>query len=277
MYRLIASDLDETLLGPDHHISQENLAAIRKCQELGIKFVPATGRGFGSIQQTLEELGIKDAPGQYAITYNGGAIYENQGPRLISLTGMDYGLIEELYERGQKYGVCMHIYSEDKVFAYNLTDEEREFCRGRLDLIEITDPTLDRLRESGEKFVKILYENPDFAKIKQIRSKMGDMEERTEMSCSSSRYLEFNPVGVNKGNGLKRLCAEIGLDLRETMALGDSFNDDAMIKAAGLGVGMANTTPEMRADCDVITEHDYLHGGVAEAIERFVLPQYQGK
>ena len=277
MYKLIASDLDETLLGPDHHISAENLAAIHKCQELGIKFVPATGRGFGSIQATLAELGIQGAAGQYTISYNGGAIYENQGPRLIKFTGMAYDLIEQLYERGQKYDVCMHIYSEDKVFAYNLNEEERNFCKGRLDFIELADQTLDRLRASGENFVKILYENRDFAYLKQIRSEMGDLESQAEISYSSSRYLEFNPVGVNKGSGLKALCAEIGIDLKETMALGDSFNDDAMIKVAGLGVGMANTTPEMQADCDVITERDYQHGGVAEAINRFVLPQYAGQ
>lgn len=62
--------------------AEENLRAIKKCQELGIKFVPATGRGFYSLRQTLEELGQADQSGQYTICYNGGAVFENKGPRL---------------------------------------------------------------------------------------------------------------------------------------------------------------------------------------------------
>ncbi|WP_308443936.1 HAD family hydrolase, partial [Lactobacillus delbrueckii] len=73
MIKLIASDLDETLLGPGSRVVEENLWAIKKCQELGIKFVPATGRGFYSLRQTLEELGQADQAGQYTICYNGGA------------------------------------------------------------------------------------------------------------------------------------------------------------------------------------------------------------
>ncbi|WKZ98607.1 HAD family hydrolase [Lactobacillus delbrueckii] len=95
------------------------------------------------------------------------------------------------------------------------------------------------------------------------------------MSFSSNRYLEFNPPKVNKGTGLKKLCQELGYQLDETMAIGDSFNDLAMIKAAGTGVGVANVSPEMRADCDKITEKTFDQGAVAEAIGRWVLPDYE--
>lgn len=83
-----------------------------------------------------------------------------------------------------------------------------------------------------------------------------------------SRVVEENLRAIKK-------CQELGYQLDETMAIGDSFNDLAMIKAAGTGVGVANVSPEMRADCDKITEKTFDQGAVAEAIGRWVLPDYE--
>jgi Cof subfamily protein (haloacid dehalogenase superfamily) len=275
MIKLIASDLDETLLGPGSRVVEENLRAIKKCQELGIKFVPATGRGFYSLRQTLEELGQADQAGQYTICYNGGAVFENKGPRLISFTGMDGDLVEEIFKRGQELGLGMHIYTEDQVYGYQLTQEEIDFCQGRADFAALPGGDLTALRASGARFAKILYVDTDFPRLKKLRKDLADFEKVSEMSFSSNHYLEFNPPKVNKGTGLKKLCQELGYQLDETMAIGDSFNDLAMIKAAGTGVGVANVSPEMRADCDKITEKTFDQGAVAEAIGRWVLPDYE--
>lgn len=235
MIKLIASDLDETFLGPGSRVVEENLRAIKKCQELGIKFVPATGRGFYSLRQTLEELGQAD---QYTICYNGGAFFENKGPRLISFTGMDGDLVEEIFKRGQELGLGMHIYTEDQVYGYQLTQEEIDFCQGRADFAALPGGDLTALRASGARFAKILYVDTDFPRLKKLRKDLADFEKVSEMSFSSNRYLEFNPPKVNKGTDLKKLCQELGYQLDETMAIGDSFNDLAMIKAAGTGVGV---------------------------------------
>lgn len=235
MIKLIASDLDETFLGPGSRVVEENLRAIKKCQELGIKFVPATGHGFYSLRQTLEELGQAD---QYTICYNGGAFFENKGPRLISFTGMDGDLVEEIFKRGQELGLGMHIYTEDQVYGYQLTQEEIDFCQGRADFAALPGGDLTALRASGARFAKILYVDTDFPRLKKLRKDLADFEKVSEMSFSSNRYLEFNPPKVNKGTDLKKLCQELGYQLDETMAIGDSFNDLAMIKAAGTGVGV---------------------------------------
>ncbi|WP_201332048.1 HAD family hydrolase, partial [Lactobacillus nasalidis] len=233
MIKIIASDLDETLLGPGNRVVAANLRAIKKCQELGIKFVPATGRGFYSLKQTLEELGQTDQAGQYTICYNGGAIFENKGPRLISFTGMDAGLVEEIFKRGQKLGLGMHVYTEDRVYGYALTQEEIDFCKGRATFFALPGGDLTALRKSGARFAKILYVNPDFEQLKRLRGDLADLEAVSEMSFSSNRYLEFNPPKVNKGLGLAALCRELGCSMEETMAIGDSFNDLPMIQAAG--------------------------------------------
>lgn len=268
-YKLIASDLDETLIGHDRKINQRNLDAIRKFTEQGGKFVPTTGRGFVSIQEdTLETLGLRGLKDQYTISYNGGMINENDG-KLFKLTPLPFDLAQELFKRGLTYPVGMHVYTPDTVYVMNMTDEMMEVVKGRLKVTVSEEKSLDFLR--GQQIVKILYDNPDFAYLKRIRQNFEDVEDQLEISYSSNRYLEFNPKGVDKGTGLKFLCEKLGIDIKDTIAIGDNFNDLAMIKAAGLGAGVANVDPDVAKDCDYVAESDCDQGGVAEIIEKFAL------
>ena len=83
-YKLIVSDMDETLLNDNREISENNLKMIKLAKEkYGIKFVPATGRGYASIQNELARLGLHDLPGEYVISYNGAIITENKGNTLL--------------------------------------------------------------------------------------------------------------------------------------------------------------------------------------------------
>ena len=99
MYKIIACDLDETLLSDDRTISKENIEAIQKAKELGVKFVPATGRGFNTVGETLKDLGLYDLENEYVISYNGGAITENKGSKLLHFEGISFENASELYKR----------------------------------------------------------------------------------------------------------------------------------------------------------------------------------
>ena len=90
MYKIIASDLDETLIRLDRTLSPEDVAAIKACREMGVKFVPATGRGYGTVDGTLRELGLYDEANEYVISYNGGAVTENKGHRLLHFEGISF-------------------------------------------------------------------------------------------------------------------------------------------------------------------------------------------
>lgn len=100
MYKIVACDLDETLLSDDRTISKENIEAIQKAKELGVKFVPATGRGFNTVGGTLKDLGLYDLENEYVISYNGGAITENKGSKLLHFEGISFEKASELYKRG---------------------------------------------------------------------------------------------------------------------------------------------------------------------------------
>ena len=92
-----------------------------------------------------------------------------------------------------------------------------------------------------------------------------------EVSYSSGRYLEFNKKGVSKGNGLRRLAAILGVDMKDTIAIGDNVNDLSMIQAAGIGAAVGNVFEGMIDECDYIAKASNDEGGVGEIIEKYVL------
>lgn len=159
MYKIIACDLDETLLSDDRTISKENIEAIQKAKELGVKFVPATGRGFNTVGGTLKDLGLYDLENEYVISYNGGAITENKGSKLLHFEGISFEKASELYKRGLDYDVCIHVYTKDMVYAYKYVQEEKDYLAGRMEVTEIFDDNIDFLK--GQEIVKVLYMNTD--------------------------------------------------------------------------------------------------------------------
>lgn len=269
MYKIIACDLDETLLSDDRSISKENIEAIHKAKALGVKFVPATGRGFNTVDSTLKELGLFDQENEYVISYNGGAITENKGSRLLHFEGISFELASELYKRGLEYNVCIHIYTKETVYVYDYTKEEKEYLAGRMEVTEIFDDNIDFLK--GQEIVKALYMNTDYTYLQQIEEDLKDLTQGVDVSYSSNRYIEFNHKGVNKGNGLLSLAELMGVKQEETIAIGDNYNDLSMIKAAGLGVGVRNVVDGMKKDCDYITKADNNESAIAEVIRKFIL------
>ena len=272
MYKIIACDLDETLLkSTDRTISQKNKDAIAAARKLGVKFVPATGRGFNSVDVTLKELDLYECEDEYVISYNGGAITENKGNKVLHFEGISIELASELYKRGLNYNVCIHVYTKDMVYAYNYLQEEIDYLANRMEVTEIFDQDLEFLR--GQEIVKCLYMNTDYSYLKRIEEELKDITEGIDVSYSSNRYIEFNHKGVNKGAGLESLANLLGVDLKDTIAIGDNFNDLPMIQKAGLGVGVQNTIENMKPLCDYITEGTCNEDAVAEVIEKFILKE----
>ena len=269
MYRIIACDLDETLLSTDRTVCRRNIEAIREAAGLGVKFVCSSGRGYLTFQNTLREIGLYDLPEQYSISFNGGVITENRMNRLLYLEGIPWELADVLYRRGTGYDVCMHVYTQDTVYLYNLNAGEKAFLEGRQAFLEIFEKDLTFLK--GQQIVKILYEYEDYAFLNSIEKDLADVTGACEVSYSSGRYLEFNKIGVSKGAGLLRLARLLGIDIKDTIAIGDNINDLSMIRAAGVGAAVANVFEGMRDECDYVAERTNDEGGVGEIIEKYVL------
>lgn len=270
MYKIIACDLDETLLDTNNRkVCQRNRDAIRKAKELGVKFVVATGRGYRSVHGTLQELGLFEQPNEYVISFNGGAITENVDEKILHFQGISFEVAEELFRRSKMYDVCTHVYTRDTVYGFDLWRDEKRFLKGRMAIVDCKEESLDFLR--GQDIMKVLYMNPDRPYLQKIDAELADVTAGMDISYSSNRYLEFNHAGVNKGAGLIKLADLLGVKMEEVIAIGDNMNDLSMMKVAGLGVAVANAVDDVKPYCQYVTEAHCNDGAVAEVIEKFVL------
>lgn len=269
MIRLIACDLDETLLNDQHQLSKRNKEAIQQARAMGVKFVPASGRGFPSIQGILHELDLYDLPEEYVISYNGGAITENKGNHLLHLDGLSFDLVKDLFQRGLAYHVCIHIFTTECIYTYRMLEEERQYLDGLVEVTEFFTEDLSFLKQ--KHILKVAYMNLDASYLHEIAETMGDLKDQLTIAYSSNRYIEFNHQNVSKGQGLLYLMQHLQIPKEEVIAIGDNWNDASMLKAAGLGIGVQNCIPEMKALCDHITMATNNEDAVAEVIETYIL------
>ncbi len=269
-YKIIACDMDETLLSSDATICQRNIDAIKKAIAKGVKFVPCTGRGFRSIEGVLKTLDLYDQAGQYVIGFNGASITENKGSRSLFWDPIPFDLADQLFRRCCTYGQCMHIYTRDVVYITNITPDEEAFLNGRMGYVPVETESLDFIR-GKEEVCKLIVTNTDYDYLQRVHAELQPLLGDITVSFSSNRYIEFMHQGVNKGAGLHKLADLLGVPYEETLAIGDNINDTDMLKAAGLSVGVHNLNPVIRPYCDVVTDATNDEGAVAEAIEKYVL------
>lgn len=270
-YKLIACDLDETLLNDNHFVGKKNHDAILKARkEYGVKFVPATGRGFMQIQAELAKLGLKDIEDEYVISFNGGALSENKGNRIIEFNGLSFDKMKEIFEAGLNFDVCQHIYTPDKLYVFNLSESEKErLAHLKLDVIYPKENNVDFLKDTP--VAKILYQNTDVPYLMSLENKLRSITDGcVAISYSSNRYMEFNAIGVNKGQGLIDLANKLDIDIKDTIAVGDNYNDLSMLKVAGLSVGANNAVDDVKAICDYVTKANNNEGVVDELIRRYI-------
>lgn len=269
-YKIIACDMDETLLSSDASICRRNIEAIAKAKAQGVKFVPCTGRGFRSVEGVLKTLNLFDEAGQYVIGFNGASITENKGHRSLFWDPIPFDLADTIYRKSASYGLCMHIYTRDTVYISGVTPDEEDFLRGRMAYVPTAEKTLDFLR-GKEEVCKLIIMHTDYSRLQEIHAEMMPLLDDITVSFSSNRYIEFMHKGVTKGVALLKLAAMLGVEPEETMAIGDNINDIEMLQAAGLSIGVHNLNPLIRQYCNVVTDATNNDGAVGEAIETFVL------
>ena len=267
--KLIAMDLDGTLLTDDKRLTPRNRAALEKAAETGVEIVPATGRLYRALPEEIRALPFL----RYVIAMNGAAVLDlKTGKTLYAaeipsaealeilrfLDGQD--MIYDCYYKGSAY------------MTESMKARAGEYTSGfpLQSLLSLRVPVPDLkafLRERGGGVQKIQIN----ARTPELRQTLlRELPERfPEIIATSSLpgNIELNHVRANKGDALSFLAAHLGLNNREqTMAFGDGLNDVAMLRAAGTGVAMGNASPEAAAAADRVPA-DNNHAGVAEVIE----------
>lgn len=239
--KLVALDMDGTLLTKNHEVSVANQEMIAKAQAQGITVMLCTGRWIGFCESYAEELRLNT----YFITVNGGEIWTAK-KELIERHELGPKTIESMWHLGNKIGVNMWMTSTTN--NYTNSNRPEDF--------------------TAYKWLKIGYSTEDHEKLATIKEELKTYE-GLELTNSLPTNIEVNPLGVNKASALVRVCKELGITMDEVMAVGDSMNDIKMIEQAGIGVAMGNAQEKVKAAADVITDANY-EDGVATAIERIL-------
>lgn len=270
--KMVAFDLDGTLLNSEKRISEKTLEALKKAVEQGAVVLPATGRPIVGVPQEL-----KDFPGiDYAVTANGARVvnlntgepvFQSAIPLETALKILDifddYDCHEEIFIGGESFAnkACesriYDFYREKSLADYTL--------RTRIFLNSVREKALKE-NQSLEKVQAFFRTDEDFwdAKVRL------DQIEGVVVATAIGNNWEVNRVGTDKGNALLELGKILGIKKAEIMALGDGMNDYAMIEKVGFGVVMENGAEELKKIAACITDTND-NDGVAKAIEQYVL------
>ena len=278
--RIIALDLDGTLLDSQKRLSAANRAALEAAATRGVQIVPTTGRFFGMMPQAVRDLPFV----RYAITINGAQVYDRETDTAIVRDEIPLDMARELMRMLDGYDVIYDCYRANwgwmtaalqaKAEAY-ATDAHylqmiREFRRPVADLKAHLAATA---AEGDVQKVMLFARNaPEGEAVtKAISAEVAQRFPAIKVTTSTWNNLEFNIASAHKGNALKRFAAHLGLTLANCMAFGDGMNDLTMIEAAGVGVAMANAHPRVLAAADHVTRSND-EDGVACALREFGMP-----
>ena len=270
-YRIIALDLDGTLLNDRKEISPRTYRALAEAHRMGAEIVPSTGRIYNTLPETVARLPFL----RYIIEANGAQVYDIREHKVLHQALLDLDKAMEIYRYLDEIDCIYDCYLD----GWGYMDETMYAQIDRF----ISDPRVNQmvktLRRPVHDFKGFLArENRPLQKIQMF---FADMDRRArelerlprlfpDMGVSSSiaNNIEFNAKNANKGEALRFLCRHLGLGVEESMSFGDSGNDLSMIVAAGTGVAMANADPSLLAAADYITDTND-RDGVAKAIARF--------
>jgi HAD superfamily hydrolase (TIGR01484 family) len=240
-YQLLAMDMDGTLLNEQSEISTENERWIKWAMEQGITVCLATGRGYQSALPFARQLGL-DSP---MVLVNGSEVWASP-EQLLHRTLMPATSIRKLRELAVQYDCWYWAYSSEGVYnkqTWLADDEDKEW-------------------------LKFGFYTEDVQTMLAIREAIPDIGS-FELTNSHPSNMELNPAGISKASGLRRICELLSMSMNDIIAVGDSLNDLAMIREAGLGVAMGNAQEVVKQAADATTL-DHNQDAIAAIIQQYL-------
>lgn len=276
--RLIALDLDGTLVGSDGMISEENQNAIRDAVQAGNDVVISTGRPYAGVPtDRLEPLGVR-----YAITANGAGVYRIPEKECLFSACYDWKLASELLQKLMEYRVHFDVFVNGNAYSQKaflpmieerlgLSEAGKHYLLTTRRFLDDAVAFIEETRAQVEKITVNFCPLGDgrHEDYEQVYDLLSSYPEITFLS-GGSHNLEITRAGVEKGMGLRYLADLLEIPLEETMACGDTPNDLNIMKTAGVAVAMGNADQEVKELADFITLTND-EDGVAYAIRKYVL------
>ncbi len=255
-YRLIATDLDGTLLGKDKRPTPSVVGSLRRARDRGVHIAIASGRMTCTQRDLAREMGLDCS----MISYNGSVVVQEDGTTVENDLDADamMDIIGYCYDRGY----YVQTYRDDVIF----TDRDSPMLRSDMDSwsAEIRFGDLREMEPMSAPKVVIVV---DPSMTPGIMHDIQAMHPSLSVTQSSPYVVEIMPPGIDKSYGLRMVCEHLGIDREEVVAFGDNKNDISMIGWAGLGVAVANAVDELKDVADIVASGE-MSDGVQEVLDR---------
>ena len=290
MYKLLAIDLDGTLLNSYGEVSENTKNALKEAKKQGIEVVLSSGRTIDSVENLAIELGVDN----YLISGNGAVVYDIQQKEIIYNQFLTKEKILQIAKICEENSIYYNIYTETEIIAktlnYNVLFYHNENLKKREDKrtqINIVKDIIKYVEESNEqKFLKVTICEKDKLVFNSILRKVNEIKDLDilEVEFMSKKivkngttqvpieyyYTEVTNQNVNKWTALEFLMKKLNIDKTEVVAIGDNMNDKEMIQNSGLGIAMGNSNSKIKELADIVVK-DNNSDGVCEAVLKYLI------
>lgn len=259
--KLIAFDLDGTLLAEDHQIDKNTLAAIEKVRAKGVKVLVATGRMYRSTKTHTDRLNVTEP----IITYNGALVVNPINQEQIFHVPIPFEIAKKITKMVQENDYHLQLYINDELFV----SETNKYTDRYVEISGIEANLVDNLVDAlNDEPTKMLIIEDDEDKLLEIKNfLLENFPGQIEISSSYPSFIEITKKGISKALALEKVAAELGIKKEEVMAFGDGLNDLKMIQWVGKGIAMENAHSELLEYADDIAPgHD--KSGIARYLKK---------
>ncbi|MEH7248194.1 sugar-phosphatase [Neobacillus niacini] len=268
MYKLVAIDIDGTLMNDRKEITEEVNDAIQAAKAKGVRVVICTGRPIVGVQSIIEELKLNDED-DYVITFNGALVQNTHTKDVESQITLTYENLKELYELSQKIHSPIQFFDTENLYTPNREISRYTVHEAHINQIPIHYRPIDEVPKDMLIPKVMFIDEPD-----RLNTNIGNIPEsfweKYTFVKSTPFFLEILDPRVSKGNAVRLLAEKLGIKQEEVICIGDGENDLSMVEYAGCGVAMANAESVVKEAAQFHTLSNN-ENGVAYAIEKLVL------
>jgi len=267
LIQFVLSDMDGTLLMPDHSLSPAVIEAVAQLRAAGVQFTLASSRPPRAMRQQIQTLGI-DLP---TAAFNGGVLINADGSELQS-HWVDREAVDICLALFAEHKLDVWVFADDQWLA---RDREAHYFAKELHALGYEPLIVDDFAPYLDRVHKMVATSDNFPLLIDLEQRLqGPLHGKAIAARSQQYYLDITAVLANKGEALATLAGRLGIDLANTAVLGDGGNDVAMFKRAGFSVAMGQGEQVVRDQADAVTASNAADG-VAQAIHELILPRVQ--
>ncbi len=270
MYKLVAIDIDGTLITDEKKITPKTIETIKEASKKGVKIVLSSGRSFYRLEKYIDALDLRKE-NQYSICFNGGMIVENATGEMVYSKNLTTEEVKQLIQLGKTLGLPIVIYARDTHYVENIPDIMQRDAENLAEM-HLKKVNFDELNfnEKENYIYKVCFIDKPEIIMEKRKEIPKEIIEKYEITSSVPEYIEIVKKGIKKSEGIKRVMEKYHIKQDEVMAIGDGENDVEMLSFVGLGIAMGNAKDYVKSFANDVTTSNN-HDGVANAIEKYIL------